>query len=114
MTKQKSINGEYMRQWRRDIGGKRASLSLYWLGRCVGYKLRHDGVTVFEGEDFRPSPLHSIDGDETAGALLSFLSLQPGDTDPDYFDSYTPAQLEWARRNGAELSLWSMDLEGER
>ena len=72
----------------------------------------NDGQTIFEGNDFGPSPLHSIDGNESAGALLGFLGCQPGDTDDEYFESYTPAQLDWVKRNGEEISLWAYDLEG--
>lgn len=43
--------------------------------------------------------------------MLTFLSLRPGDTDRDYFDRYTPEQLDWARAHGEELSWLATELE---
>ena len=43
--------------------------------------------------------------------LLAFLSLKPGDTDPEYFEGYTPEQLEFARQEGESLSLLVEGLE---
>jgi hypothetical protein len=68
---------------------------------------------VFEGEDFACSPLHAIDSDATVASLLGFLSLQPGDTDTDYFDSYSADQLAWRDRRAEDLSLIVFDLEQE-
>lgn len=76
----------------------------------LAYQFFHNDALVFEGDDFCASPMHSVDGDETARSLLGFLSLQPGDTDPEYFDSYTPDQLEWARAHGETLSLYTEDV----
>lgn len=61
---------------------------------------------VFEGEDFGCSPMHSIDGDESVEACMSFLTLRPGDTDADYFDNYTPEQMEYCQ-------LYAEDLHSE-
>ncbi len=72
---------------------------------------------IFAGEDFGSSPRHAIDAEETLAALLGFLSLRPGDTEAEYFERYTPRQLEFALERGEELALWSNDLEepkGER
>ena len=66
---------------------------------------------MFEGADFHASPLHAIDSDQTVGALLGWLSLKPGDTNPEYFAAYTPAQLEFAKRHGEALSLYVEELE---
>lgn len=78
----------------------------------VTYRLTHDGEVVFpEGADFHCSPLNSPDDDGTVAAILSFCALKPGDTDPDYFADYTPAQLAWCRRFGDELALLATELE---
>lgn len=71
---------------------------------------------LFAGDDFRPSPLHAIDGDAVALALLSFLTLQPGDTDAEYFNAYTDEQMGWAQSYdcealGAEVYLWEENLD---
>lgn len=83
--------------------------------RVMGYELADaDGVTIFRGADFRPSPLHADDSDTTLRALLGFLTLRPGDTDREYFDGYTPAQLEFAGEHGELLGfLYSEDGPGE-
>ena len=39
---------------------------------------------------------------EAVYELLSFIALQPGDTDDEYFDNYTPEQLTWAESNRCE------------
>jgi hypothetical protein len=50
---------------------------------------------VFEGTDFY-SPAHECpDSERTMWSLLSFLALGKGDTDREYFENYTPFQLEW-------------------
>ena len=68
----------------------------------LGYKLFSGGTLIFQGEDFGPSPMHAIDSDAAAFALLGFLTLKPGDTDREYFQDYTPAQLEWCQSAEAE------------
>jgi hypothetical protein len=89
--------------------GPTFTLKLYYLGtERIGYILtmreHRKTVTVFEGSDFRPSPMHSIDGDDAVKALMSFLTLRPGDTDADYFDSYTPEQLEYCSMHAETLN----------
>lgn len=67
---------------------------------------------VFEGADYGCSPLHAIDSDAALADLLGFLSLRPGDTDSEWFESYTPAQLEWCQSGRAEwLQVLQTELE---
>ncbi len=80
--------------------GPTFSLALYELpgqSERIGYTLRqHDRgrtTVIFDGRDFRPSPLHAWDSDETIAAVMGFLTLCLGDTDRDYFDSYTAEQI---------------------
>ena len=83
-----------------------------WRGQTrLAYRFSDGGKLIFEGEDFASSPLHADDSDETVAALLSFLSLRPGDTDAEHFEHYTPEQLDWCRANGEELSLEACQLE---
>lgn len=80
----------------------------------LGYRLfdrEHGPRPVFEGTDFRCSPLHPVDSDRTVASLLGFLSLRPGDTDPAHFERYTPVQLEWCERRAGELSMLAHELE---
>ena len=78
------------------------------LGDRIGYTLRqHEhGKTavIFSGKDFRPSPLHAWDADATVAGLMTFLTLRPGDTDADYFATYTPAQLAFRDEHAEALS----------
>lgn len=80
----------------------------------IGYRLTQvevdgEAATIFEGEDFAGSPLHADDSDETLRSLLGFLTLRPGDTDHEYFDSYSERQLEFARNHAEALSIYAMD-----
>ncbi len=68
-----------------------------------------DGTVLFEGSDFACSPMICVDSDDCLRSLLGFLTLKPGDTDRDYFDNYTPAQMAFAEGPAESLSLWSMD-----
>jgi hypothetical protein len=71
-----------------------------------------DEQPVFQGDDFAVSPLHVVDSDEALGGLLSFLSLQPGDTDDEYFDRYDARQRRWLETGRAEsLGIIAFDLE---
>lgn len=76
----------------------------------VGYRLYDgEGKIVFEGEDYSPGPMHGIDSDESVAGLLGFLSCRPGDTDDEYFQDYTPAQLDYADTYGEDLSMYSIE-----
>ncbi len=66
---------------------------------------------IFVGNDYGCSPMHSIDGNDSVAALLSFLSLKPGDTDSEYFDDYSARQLEWMENYAEELSMYVYELE---
>lgn len=101
--------------FRDMIGLIRYTLRVWDSGRLdargcsfLRYELRtgfgDSSVVLFEGEDFAGSPLHADDSDETMRSLLTFLTLRPGDTDAEYFDSYTPEQLEWCEAHAEELS----------
>jgi hypothetical protein len=77
------------------------------------YRLRTAGVAVFCGRDFEtPDHWTHIEPTHALAGLLGFLSLRPGDTDAEYFDSYSPSQMEWAETYAEELSGVVSDLEG--
>lgn len=61
--------------------------------------------TIFEGEDFAGSPMHGDDSDDTVRALMSFLTLRPGDTDADYFASDTEAQRAYRTHHAESLAM---------
>jgi hypothetical protein len=108
------MNREHIRTWQTG----RFRLDIYdtgrrdWRGQSkLAYEFRDSDRLIFQGEDFAGSPLHTDDSAQTVATLLSFLSLRPGDTDREYFASYTPEQLEWAQASGEELSWLATELE---
>ena len=64
-------------------------------------------------EDFAGSPLHADDSDETLRALIGFLTLRPGDTDPEYFEHYTERQRQFCDQDAEALSIYADELCGE-
>ena len=81
---------------------------------CIRYELRDPaGAVLFAGDDFRPSPMHADDADETLRGLLGFLTLRPGDTDREYFADYSPAQLAFAESSECELLAFAYSDDGE-
>jgi len=105
---------ELIKRWRKN-GFK---LLVYWTHKrdsygkeILAYKLRDNGRLIFKERDFHCSPLHAIDSMNAVEALLSFLSLKPGDTDREYFDDYTPAQMAWCKSSRCEeLAMLNYDL----
>lgn len=107
--------------------GPKFRLRLYDLGsegfdrrdnrQKIGYTLvaiSPDGVktAIFRGKDFGPSLMHSTDGKETVKALMSFLCLRKGDTDAEYFDRYTLAQLAFSALHAEALDCAVRDRFG--
>lgn len=64
---------------------------------------------LFWGDDFHVAPSHSTDGDDCLRSLLGFLTLRPGDTDQEWFDRYTPEQMEFAGTYACEVMAASAD-----
>jgi hypothetical protein len=60
-------------------------------------------VVLFEAEDFGCSPCHAIDGKECVAGLMGFLTLRKGDTDSEYFEAYTQAQLDFSEQYAESL-----------
>lgn len=78
----------------------------------LAYRLLDRGKLVFEGSDFGCSPMHAIDSLDAVCALLGFLSLKPGDTDSEYFERYTPAEMEWCQSARCEeLAMIQFELQ---
>ena len=59
-------------------------------------RVRHRSTLLFEGADYHCAPGDPIDSDASLRGLLTFLTLRPGDTDAEWFERYTPAQLDYA------------------
>lgn len=91
------------RPYRKGMGPV-FTLRMFGAGDRIAYTLRAEGKTIFEGSDFRCSPLDCEDSDESVKALMGFLTLRPGDTDREYFEDYTEDQLEFCSLHAETLS----------
>ncbi len=98
-------SGFTLRMW--DTGARD------WRGQTsLSYELKDGRKVIFSGGDFAGSPMHADDSLETVAALLSFLTLKPGDTDREYFDAYTEAQMDWCQSPRCdELGMIRFDME---
>jgi hypothetical protein len=72
---------------------------------AIRYELKQGRIILFAGADFYCSPLNAIDSDRAISALMGFLTLRPGDTDPDYFKDYTDAQRDFCDQHAERLAL---------
>jgi len=79
--------------------------------RMVGYEFKNPaGEVLFEGEDYRPSPCHCSNSDDALRDLIGFLTVQPGDTDEEYFKDYTPEQIDFSKSGDCEyLAAWGYE-----
>jgi hypothetical protein len=104
---------DILRHVRLELGYSLAVWSIATVGlerSRLGYEMRApNGTVLFEGDQFRPSPLHADDSDETLYALLAFLTLRPGDTDAEYFADYTAAQMAFAEGDAEQLAYLYAD-----
>jgi hypothetical protein len=82
--------------------------------RLLSYEfVAPDGTVLFKGADYGCSPMHCIDSDAALRGLIGFLTTKPGDTDPDYFENYTPEQLAFCEGDAEMLQDWGMEPDGE-
>lgn len=66
------------------------------------FRLTAGERTLFEGDSFHASPLHSQHPTDklvkrSVNDLLAFLTLREGDIEPEHFDDYSVEQLEFIR-----------------
>lgn len=109
----------YLRPYLKGIGPT-FTLTTYDAGtrngrNRVAYRLQQSNVKlpVFEGADFGCSPLHAIDSNDTVKGILAFLTLRIGDTDREYFASYTEAQYAFASEHAESLAAHVFTRFGE-
>jgi hypothetical protein len=110
----------YIGAWTLPVAGIDCRLDM-WLADAmdtahhgkarIAYTFHAGDELIFSGDDFRPGLSTAPDSDAAAGALIGFLSLKPGDTDPDYFADYSERQMDFAREHGEDLAVWADDLE---
>jgi hypothetical protein len=85
--------------------------TIYTGGVKVTYYAFKNGSLLFDGF-VNLGAASSPDSLQTCVDILSFLSCQPGDTDPEYFANYTTAQMDWANSYECEqLKGLLMDFE---
>lgn len=73
----------------------------------LAYEMRTpEGTVLFAGDDFGCSPLRAIDSDATLRGLLGFLTLRPGDTDAEYFATYSAEQRAFSESSECEAMQW--------
>jgi hypothetical protein len=114
MTKQEILNSN-------DFSGKLTlpyGFELYTLypgGDKLHYYFFDRDNLLFSGKNYRPSPLYpSIDCLASVIGCLSFLTLQDGATDREYFADYTPAQIRFRDSFECEaLNLLVLNFEDE-
>lgn len=80
----------------------------YELWECSGGKRS----LLFTGNNYGVSPLHGHDSDQAVEGLMGFLTLRPGDTDPDHFADYQPHQLAFAAAHAETLACIVADRFG--
>jgi hypothetical protein len=91
---------------------KLGDVSKWQNGRSYyNYVMLVDDEVLFTGDDFSPSPMDSCDSLDSVMSLFSMLMIRPGDTDEEYFENYTPKQLEFVINEAEELSLYAYDFE---
>lgn len=69
--------------------------------QAIGYRLVSQGKVIFEGRDYYAH----CDAASNAAVegIMGFLTLKPGDTDPEYFAKYTPEQTAFAEQHAEHL-----------
>ena len=119
-----SLNAaNFLFQLRPRIGGKLCRIYAYdanYTDPQTGH-MRID-VEVYHGPDciFRVGDTYcavnrwtAIDSDDAKALVLSLVAMKPGDTDAEFFESYTPGQLAFVSAFGEELSMVAFDRFGE-
>lgn len=73
--------------------------------RRIDVEVHADGKVVFpRGATWCSVPRGcTVDGVDARELVLSLVAMKPGDTDADYFESYTEAQLSFADTYGEAI-----------
>lgn len=110
------VTGFDMAQFRADgtpiYGGTHHAIT--WAATHV----RADGTreVVWQAcQSYLGIPGHqSIDGDDAKEGVLHSLSMKPGDTDADFFEGWTEAQIAFGETYGETIALISEERYGHR
>lgn len=101
------------RRIRTRTAGGIVTVSIYDAGPVeagrhqIGYVCERDHTEIFRGADIGIPAGRAVDSDYVVAAVTDFLSLQSGDTDPEFFDDYSEAQRDFAAACGEELALYA-------
>lgn len=75
----------------------------------IDCELKQAGKVIFARGDTYCATPGCIDDNAAKELVTSLFAMRPGETDAEYFDSYTLEQREWAEDNGELLSLLGSD-----
>lgn len=82
--------------------------------------VKHAGKVIFNVNDPQGaelygahSPSWTSDGKDAKRASLTHLAMKPGDTDSEFFSSYTADQLAWVEQYGEEIYMIAIYRYGE-
>lgn len=94
------------------------TLTLEWQNKFrdgrqwASYELKDGDTVLFSGNDLAPAPGFELSHRVVVSDVIGFLTLKKGDTDPEFFDNYTPDQMEWTRSDRCEeLQMLGLDIE---
>lgn len=68
-------------------------------------EVRHGGKVIFPLGQLTCALHGTSDGIEARELAMSLVAMRPGDTDPDYFEGYTEAQIDWVTAHGEALGM---------
>lgn len=96
--------------------GPTFTLRMFWTGLTGEYGKLRIGYTLTMREPGARKPVVLFDGDdyfahcepdqnEAVEGIMGFLTLRPGDTDPEYFDGYTDVQRAYCEQWAESLHL---------
>lgn len=97
-----------------ELAGKPCVISAFESVRNAGpnharldVEVKHGDVEVFPLGSLwcGVASQHSTDGTDARELVLSLVAMNPGDTDRDYFESYSPDQLDWAVAHGEGVDV---------
>jgi hypothetical protein len=77
-------------------------------------ELRAPGVIFSRDEFYIGVPRGEVlDSKYSKAMVMSLFAMKPGDTDDEFFEHYSPEQLEFVEEHGEEISLISAERYGE-
>jgi hypothetical protein len=74
----------------------------YLAHTLLAYRFSDRGTVVFAGDRFAPPSGVCVDSDECVAAVLFWFTLKPGDTEGEFFESYSPLQMSWVESTRAD------------